>query len=394
MRVREHPLPTEDTGLSGFSESALAPVFELNGFFLEVLADAASRPASEVRPGLAVALKASLSRLNADARQKAAHRPVCLVDAGFRDDARWAAVAARADAQRPSKEGSFPRLQAIQLAHTTLTLAWTLARASPEAACVIFGMTHKSAAIFARLGVQTIQRIADRHAEMDPSRMGGPTGDLASPAGHGGTGRAATFCRQSACVPCNGALRTWSLQHTGRVILVRIVASRRVKIVAWCFSDRDPVSSICIGSSMATTARASRSAAAATGKGTHSGDRNRASALVETASAKLTRQISAERRQLGGAARPVQLPLLFGAPVQASRQGQTSQSPPTHTTPERLAHIDQRMTTTDVLRVVGVNRSTIFRWVKQEKFPQRHASGGWLRSDVERWLGRKMEASR
>jgi len=52
---------------------------------------------------------------------------------------------------------------------------------------------------------------------------------------------------------------------------------------------------------------------------------------------------------------------------------------------ERFASLDQRMTTTDVLRVVGVNRSTIFRWVKKGTLPQRHASGGWLRSDVERW---------
>lgn len=44
------------------------------------------------------------------------------------------------------------------------------------------------------------------------------------------------------------------------------------------------------------------------------------------------------------------------------------------------------MTTREVLRIVGVNRSTVFRWMRKGLFPQKHVSGGWLRSDVERWL--------
>ncbi|MEJ1962899.1 MAG: AlpA family phage regulatory protein [Gammaproteobacteria bacterium] len=52
----------------------------------------------------------------------------------------------------------------------------------------------------------------------------------------------------------------------------------------------------------------------------------------------------------------------------------------------RLGSMDQRLSTRDVVLVVGVNRSTIFRWTKIGRFPQRHKSGGWLRSDVERWL--------
>lgn len=59
----------------------------------------------------------------------------------------------------------------------------------------------------------------------------------------------------------------------------------------------------------------------------------------------------------------------------------------------RIAPMDQRMTTNDVLRVVGVNRSTIFRWTKAGRFPQKHESGGWLRSEVERWLAGKRKAA-
>jgi predicted DNA-binding transcriptional regulator AlpA len=51
--------------------------------------------------------------------------------------------------------------------------------------------------------------------------------------------------------------------------------------------------------------------------------------------------------------------------------------------------LDQRMTTAEVLRVVGVNRSTLFRWVEKGRFPRKHVSGGWLRSDIELWLAEK-----
>jgi predicted DNA-binding transcriptional regulator AlpA len=53
---------------------------------------------------------------------------------------------------------------------------------------------------------------------------------------------------------------------------------------------------------------------------------------------------------------------------------------------DRLAGMDARMSTSDVVRIVGVNRSTLFRWCKKGLFPQKHISGGWLRSDVEQWF--------
>jgi predicted DNA-binding transcriptional regulator AlpA len=44
------------------------------------------------------------------------------------------------------------------------------------------------------------------------------------------------------------------------------------------------------------------------------------------------------------------------------------------------------MSTSEVLRVLGVNRSTLFRWTKRGRFPRKHALGGWLRFEVEFWL--------
>jgi predicted DNA-binding transcriptional regulator AlpA len=58
---------------------------------------------------------------------------------------------------------------------------------------------------------------------------------------------------------------------------------------------------------------------------------------------------------------------------------------------DRYAGMDARMSTSDVVRVVGVNRSTLFRWCKKGIFPSKHISGGWLRSDIERWFATKVE---
>jgi predicted DNA-binding transcriptional regulator AlpA len=91
---------------------------------------------------------------------------------------------------------------------------------------------------------------------------------------------------------------------------------------------------------------------------------------------------------------PQQLALTFDPPKGPTPRPARPEKPHPVTAVERFASLDQRMSTTDVLRVVGVNRSTIFRWVKRGLFPQRHASGGWLRSDVERWLSEKMGVSR
>lgn len=91
---------------------------------------------------------------------------------------------------------------------------------------------------------------------------------------------------------------------------------------------------------------------------------------------------------------PEQLALTFDPPKDIASRPARQEKPRMSTVIERFANLDQRMTTTDVLRVVGVNRSTIFRWVKRGIFPQRHASGGWLRSEVEKWLSEKMESRR
>jgi predicted DNA-binding transcriptional regulator AlpA len=101
-------------------------------------------------------------------------------------------------------------------------------------------------------------------------------------------------------------------------------------------------------------------------------------------SSKLKIPALADVRQ-GGSSVPLQLPLLFGpaSPPERSNGAPRIRSEHKQGPAEVL---DQRMPTREVLRIIGVNRSTVFRWIQKGLFPQKHAAGGWLRSDVERWL--------
>ena len=164
MRLGDlHRPDDEDTGARIFSETSLAPVFELNRLLLDALVDASFRPASEVRPRLVSTLQGPLTQLTPTARSRLSRCPICFVDVGFHDDERWAAVATQSDARHGSQEIVFPRLQALQLAYQTLTLAWTIARANLEGACLIFGMTRKLARVIAKAGIQMMHEVAERH---------------------------------------------------------------------------------------------------------------------------------------------------------------------------------------------------------------------------------------
>lgn len=81
---------------------------------------------------------------------------------------------------------------------------------------------------------------------------------------------------------------------------------------------------------------------------------------------------------------PLQLPLTLVVPTTPLSKPRPPSLPTS--APDRLSGLDQRMTTHDVLRILGVNRSTLFRWTRKGLFPAKHVSGGWLRSDVERWF--------
>lgn len=100
--------------------------------------------------------------------------------------------------------------------------------------------------------------------------------------------------------------------------------------------------------------------------------------------------MTASRRQNAASGdRPIQLPLMLVVPPASGPKILPAQPPKRPPTVDRFAGMDARMSTSDVVRVVGVNRSTLFRWCKKGLFPPKHISGGWLRSDVENWFTSK-----
>lgn len=146
-----------------FSAESLQPVYQLNRALLELLVASAGQPVSEAQPQIVVSLSSSLLDLGASALEQLARCPTALADFGFRNVEFWRQIESR-QTVLPSLPACFPRLQAIQFAQGTLTLAWTLWHSNREAATIIFGLAPECAAILARIGVQAIPRIAELYA--------------------------------------------------------------------------------------------------------------------------------------------------------------------------------------------------------------------------------------
>jgi hypothetical protein len=151
----------QDPGSFAFSEASLNTLFELNGFFLELLAAAARSPPAK-SPAWSAALRPQASQLTAAARARIARCPVCLVDVGFHDEARWGSQTS--ERRLPEEVSGLSPGRTIELTQMAVTLAWTTARASPEAACIIFGMTPDSVGLVSGLSLHRIPSLAERNA--------------------------------------------------------------------------------------------------------------------------------------------------------------------------------------------------------------------------------------
>lgn len=152
----------EDLAPRAFGEAALTPVYELNAFFLDVLTTLARDPSHRASPWEA-ALQPELSQLSPAARTRLARCPVCLIDAGFQDERRWASPARASELPEPGAV-ELPLARSVELTQMTVTLAWSIARAHSEAACIIFGMSPRCARLVAGLSVHRIPFLAERNA--------------------------------------------------------------------------------------------------------------------------------------------------------------------------------------------------------------------------------------
>lgn len=146
------------------SAAALQPVYEINERVLISFRELGQRLGSVSGTELALRLPTVLSALDDPTLSRLARSPVAFVDARFGDVQIWTRIAS--GDLRPTGTPAvayLPQLHAVQLAHMTLTLAWTIANSSRPSACLFFGMSRESAQVIRTLGFQTIQRLAELH---------------------------------------------------------------------------------------------------------------------------------------------------------------------------------------------------------------------------------------
>jgi hypothetical protein len=141
---------------------ALKLLQEVNGRLLDLLALASQLPI-EVHLPLAVDLSDVLEKMDSAARARAAACPFLLIDGGFQDLERWSRVRWGAEPVEARAE-CFPRPQALELAHMTFMLAWSLVRSNRNAACTMLGLSAGCTQVIGDLRLQDLQRIAVTHS--------------------------------------------------------------------------------------------------------------------------------------------------------------------------------------------------------------------------------------
>jgi hypothetical protein len=142
----------------------LEPLYALNARCIELLVRAA-RPDWPATLPLVEAIRAELRSMTPAARSQAAKYPVLLVDMQFFDLNCWQYTRERPTRlpRIPAWGGAFPPSTGVQLARSTLGLAWHMVRSNRQAAALL-GMTPEVASIIANLPVTEISPIAEMRA--------------------------------------------------------------------------------------------------------------------------------------------------------------------------------------------------------------------------------------
>lgn len=135
--MAEAALPSPE--IPKFSDSALAAVWQLNDYFLRMLAERSREPSWPDSRWAAVFggdLSTRLGSVHADLAQT----PVCLIDLGLQTCEPGEHPSAAID-----RHGVGPPLfrtdQAFELARLSLTLAWTFSRLDLPSTTIIFGLS-------------------------------------------------------------------------------------------------------------------------------------------------------------------------------------------------------------------------------------------------------------
>lgn len=161
--VTEPPAPAAGwTGAAcSFSPASLAPVAQLNAYFLETLTQCARHPAwggsaweTALGPDLANALPAI--------QQELSRSPVSLVDMGLSDEAPRSFLTCGGQGGAHAPPAFLARDRAVELAQVSLSLAWTLARNDLVSTSIVFGVSRSRAKEIGALAVHSIPAISEK----------------------------------------------------------------------------------------------------------------------------------------------------------------------------------------------------------------------------------------
>jgi hypothetical protein len=140
------------------------PLFEVNERCVELLVEMGNNGAEETPFVLVKPLREVLCAMDVPSKRRAGRCPFLLVDIGFRDAAWWKEL--NGDFGRVSRQsnrvGSFPRRQAIQLARSTLTLAWHVAQSGEVDGALMLGMSVGCRDVIRSLGFAELEQAAEK----------------------------------------------------------------------------------------------------------------------------------------------------------------------------------------------------------------------------------------
>lgn len=141
----------------------LPQVHEVNARCLEIMIQVARTDPPGAVP-LIDDLSALLREMTPEMRARAARCTFLLVDLEFRNGKFWARVQRNPHRSVPiaDSRGVLPRAQGLQLARTTLILAWECLRADPYMSSLVLGMSATVAEIIAGFSLPEMLLIVDR----------------------------------------------------------------------------------------------------------------------------------------------------------------------------------------------------------------------------------------
>ena len=169
------PIPAELTGgAPAFGRASLAPVWQLNAYFLETLIQCSRHPAWRGGPWER-ALGPDLADVLPAVQQELSRSPVSLVDSGLSDGESPSLLAGVGESTGQSPPVFLSRERAIRLAQVSLTLAWTLARNDLVSTSIVFGITRSQTTAISTLGVHAIPVLSEKlSSAVRPRWLGQP----------------------------------------------------------------------------------------------------------------------------------------------------------------------------------------------------------------------------